>query len=166
MKFFATVTSPPAYLGSLKGGESHIVLGGVGPGGNDLRRGVTRGGIFQLVLYRFEKILGDWAFVVIVHREGENLFDFLIDPLFAGPDIPNTLQQLVKVVRTKFPGLRSRSSLSGKALLHILGQHPAGPAAEVYANTTPHSVANGQDHIQAIKLGVPPDSPATLGLNL
>jgi len=72
--------------------ESHVILESIGPIGNELRRSVARGSIFQLVLNRFEEILSNLTFAVVVDREGEYLLDLLIHPLLTGTNIPNTLQ--------------------------------------------------------------------------
>ena len=82
----------PAHFDSLKRSESHVILESIGPIGNEFRRGVTCGGIFQLVLNRLEEVLGNLAFAVVVDREGEYLLNLLIHPLLTGTDIPDTLQ--------------------------------------------------------------------------
>ena len=156
----------PPHFGSLESGQAHVVLGSVRPSGDDLRRGMTRSGIFQLVLHRLEEILRDPALTVVVHRKGENLLDLLIDPLFAGPNVPDAFQQLIKVVGAEFPGIAQPLVIEDKALLHILGQHIAGPPAEVDAHVAPYPVAHGQNHIEIVEFYVAANLPGSFHLNL
>ena len=93
----------PANFRASERGEAHIVFRSICSYGDDLWRGMSRGGILQLVLNGFEKILGDLTFAVIVYRESENLLNLLINPFLASTNVTDTLQQLVEVIRAKFP---------------------------------------------------------------
>ena len=126
---------------------------------------MARGGIFQLVLHRLEEVLSDLAFAVVVHRECENLLDLLIHSLLTGTDIPNPLQQFIKVVSTEFTGIAQSLVIEGKALLHVLSQNAAGPPAEVYAHIAPHPITDGQNHVEIVVVALSGYLPGSFSLN-
>ena len=115
--------------------------------------------------HRLEEVLSDLAFAVVVHRECENLLDLLIHSLLTGTDIPNPLQQFIKVVSTEFTGIAQSLVIEGKALLHVLSQNAAGPPAEVYAHIAPHPITDGQNHVEIVVVALSGYLPGSFSLN-
>ena len=139
-----------AHLRSLERRQTHVVLGRIRTGCNDLRSRMAGSRIFQLVLDGFEEHLCCLALAVIVHGQGKDFLHLLIQPLFAGPDVTDALKQFIKVIRSKLLRITQPLVIQGKALLQILRQDSAGPSAEMNAHIAAHTVADCKDHIKVI----------------
>lgn len=60
---------------------------------------MTGNGIVQFVLNRAEKLRRFLSGRYIVSRHGKNILDAQVHAPFAGTNVPNTLEQFIKVVR-------------------------------------------------------------------
>ena len=146
--------------------QAHIVLGCICSGCNDLRSGMPGRSILELVLRGLEKQLGGVALAVIVHRQRENIFDFLINALLAGANIADPLKQFVKVICTEFLRIAKPFIIQHEALLHKLREDSACPPAEMNTDIAPHTIADSQDHIEIVEFPGAMDFSAALKLNL
>ena len=56
----------------------------------------------KLILDRCEKFFGQWGVLVVVGCQCIDVGNFLIEPAFAGPDLPNAFKQFIEVVLAKY----------------------------------------------------------------
>ena len=87
----------------------------------------------QLVLNDAEKLQRFLGLGIVIRRQLVDIPDFLIKALFAGPDVPDPLQHLVKIIGTDIDTRLQAFIVHGKALDQILVQTLGGPAAELSA---------------------------------
>lgn len=122
-------------------------------------------GVFQLVLHGLEKELRLLALAVIIDGQSENITHLGIEPFFAGTDVADPFKQLVEVIRAELLGVAQALVVEHKALSHILGQNPAGPAPEMNTDIAAHPIADCQDPIEVIVIPLPFDLARALHLN-
>lgn len=78
-----------------------MFLGVIGSCHNDLCRRAAMDGIVHLILNCSKEILCGLAIERVVHSGGVNIRDFLVKAPFAGPNLLNLGNQVVKVVLIK-----------------------------------------------------------------
>ena len=145
------------------GRQSHVGLGGVGAGVDDLGCRLSMRAPVHLVLHgRKELPRGLHAWIVINPR-GVNLQHLAPESLFRRPDVPDARQQLIKIIAA--PGLLEPLIVHRETLDDILPQPLCGPDAELRAAMRLYAVADGDDDVQVIELDLPADLATTFTLN-
>ena len=85
--------------GILPGRQAHVRPFRIGPLGDDFCGGLAGHRPMQLVLHGLEKRLRDLGVLVVVDAALlVDIGDLQVEAPFAGPDLPDTFQQLVKIV--------------------------------------------------------------------
>ena len=82
----------------LPGRQAHVNLGRIGGGADQFRCRLAGDCPVQLVLHGGEELLGHRRVRAVIHRQGVDVRDLLVKSPFAGPNLPDALQQFVEVI--------------------------------------------------------------------
>lgn len=142
--------------GILPGGQSHIRLGAVDAGMNNLRSSLTGDGKVKFILHGGKKLFGNFFVRVIIGTAlSIDIGDLLIKAPFTGADVPNPFQLFFKIV---FPKIVLRIFqpliIHGKALDDVFFEHLGGPDPEMGRLFGIDSIAYGDDGIEVVVFGL------------
>ena len=116
---------------------------------------MTGNGIVQFVLNRAEKLRRFLSGRYIVSRHGKNILDAQVHAPFAGTNVPNTLEQFIKVVRQRCCSRNRRILqafvINGKPLDHVFLQTLGRPYAKLSAPYAIYPVTDGNDHVEVVE---------------
>ena len=79
-------------------GQPHIGFPRICPLVNDFRGGMAGASVVKFVLYDFEKMGGFFEAGLVIRRHGEYFAHTQIHPPFAAADVPDTVEQLFKLI--------------------------------------------------------------------
>lgn len=88
--------------------------------------------------------------LVIVHREREQVAQFLIKSLFACPNITDTGKKLIEIVRSSI-GILEAFVVNEKALLQILAQRRIRPTTELRTTRGTDAKTDGKDCVEIVE---------------
>ena len=90
----------------------------------------------------------------VVHASCVNIEDLLVKPPLRRPDVPDALQQLVKVVLLALARrILQPLIVEDKALYDVFPQQSGGPDAETGGQRAFHSVAHGNSSVEIVETG-------------
>ena len=120
----------------------------------------------ELVLHEgVERFRGLAVFIIVVAALLKHIGNFLVSPALAGPDLPDALQQFIKVIFAKWPTILHQFIVEDKALLDVLFQGLGGPLAEVGGLFGVDPVAYGDDGVEIVMVNAAPHFAAALLAN-
>jgi hypothetical protein len=114
-----------------KCGQAHEGQFGIGPPGDNFRRGMAVGGIMDFILHHLKELLRFRRVRVIVNAGGVQIKHLTVQLLFAGADVADALQEFPPVIAA--PCLFQEVVVHGKTLDEILPQNRQRPTAELGA---------------------------------
>ena len=106
----------------------------------------------KLVLHCREEGLRRIRVSVVVHGSGIDIGDLLVKPPFAGPNLPDLSQQVVKVLLTEETTVFQPFFVQHIATYGEITQDTSCPLPELGGSHGVDAVANGDDGIQTVVL--------------
>ena len=106
-----------------------------------------------------EGLGGVAVFVIVVAALLKDVRDLLIGPALAGPDLPDTLQQLVEIVPAEGAAVLHQLVVEDEALLDVLFQRFGSPLAEAGGLFGVDPVAHCNDGVQVVVVQGAADLP-------
>jgi len=120
----------------------------------------------EFILYCRKKLFCNRSVFVIICREGINIGNLLIKATLTGSDLPNALQQFVKVIFTEnLIALLKPFIIQNKPFDDEFFQGPCGPYSELRGLVGIDTVTDGDDGIEVIELHFPLDLSISFILN-
>ena len=144
--------------------QPHIRPAAVGTGGDQLGGGLAVDGEMHLVLYRGEKILGEWELRVVIDTGGVDVGDLLVKAPLAGADVLQAAGQLVEVI-APLAGVLQARIVQHKTFDDVFLELVVGLLAEAHPHRAAHPETQGEHHVQVVVFNLAGHVARPLGLN-
>jgi len=102
----------------------------------------------EIVLYRFEKALHRFAFVVIIHGQSKKILDISIKLLLTSSDVTNLLKHFAEMIGTGFFRVSQAFVIQDKAYLHVLAENVTGSSAKMNTDVAWTTLKQKQESYQ------------------
>lgn len=139
-----------AHDAPLPGRECHVLPGGVGTRDDEVGGGLAGHAVDEFVLDFSKEALCGAVGLVVVGGKGEKVAEFLVEALFAGPDVADPREEFVEVVRAAV-GVLQAFVVDDEAFLQVFVECRVRPAAELGATRGTDAETDGEDGIEAVK---------------
>ena len=137
----------------------------VGPPMDDFGRRMAVDGPMELVLDGRVEGLRDLGLGVVINAGGVDVRDLLVKAALGGPDVPDTLDELIEVILTQRQAFLQAPVVQDEPFDQILLQPGGGPLPKPGALAGAHPVTHGENSREIVVIYSATDLPCALGLN-